>query len=53
MGRPQLSGQPQTRTLLADTDFLGYTKADYPKAPMIPQEFDYDFVQDKDTLIAG
>ncbi|AND67719.1 hypothetical protein ATSB10_02650 [Dyella thiooxydans] len=50
-GRLQLSGQPQTRTLLADTDFLAFTEADYRQARTIPQDFDYAFVQDKDTLI--
>jgi hypothetical protein len=50
-GRLQLSGEPDTRTLLADTDFLAFTRADYRKARTIPQDFDYAFVQDKDTLI--
>lgn len=50
-GRLQLSGQPQTRTLLADTDFLAFTEADYRQARTLPQDFDYAFVQDKDTLI--
>lgn len=50
-GRLKLRGQPRTRTLLADTDFLGYTTTDYRQARSIPQDFDYAFVQDGDSLI--
>ena len=50
-GRLKLSGQPRTRTLLADTDYLGYNKADYAQARKIPEDFDYAFVQHGNVLI--
>lgn len=50
-GRLQIKGRPSTRTLLADTDFLAFSKADYRSARKIPHDFNYAFVQDGDTLI--
>lgn len=50
-GRLKLRGQPRTRTRVADTAYLGFSKSDYRAARTIPQDFDYDFVQDDDTII--
>jgi hypothetical protein len=48
-GRLILSGRPQTRTLVADPDFV--SKRDIELARTFPDDFDFEFVQDGDALI--
>lgn len=48
-GRLTLSGQPRTRTLVADSDYLDASQIRASRS--FPADFDYTFVQDGDTLL--
>lgn len=48
-GRLKLSGQPRTRTLIADSDYLGASQISASRS--FPTDFDYAFVQEGDTLL--
>ena len=48
-GRLRLRGKPSTRTLVANKDYL--SSKDIRQARSFPDDFDFEFVQDGETLI--